>query len=99
MGCVFRSLMPSNNPENEIYYSIGGGFIVTAEQYGREQSQVKLPYPFKSASELWEHCKQQELSIKDIMLANEQCWRTPQEIREGLLEIAHVMQGCIEKRL
>lgn len=82
---------------SQIYYSIGGGFIVTEKEFGQEYSDVKIPYPFSSAKELWQHCKQNNLQIKDIMFANEQTWRSDTEIRERLLEIAHIMQSCIEK--
>ena len=33
------------------------------------------------------------------MLANEQAWRTEDEVRAGLLEIWAVMQECVQQRL
>lgn len=83
--------------KTEVYYSIGGGFIITETQFGKEQSAVTLPYPFKSAKELWQHCRQHNLQIKDIMLANELSWRAEADIRHGLLEIADIMRACVKK--
>lgn len=97
-GMRFTAYGAHNNIlKQEIYYSIGGGFIVTDAQFGKEVSVATLPYPFKSAKELWQHCRKNKLQIKDIMLANERTWRSEQEIREGLLEIANIMYACIEK--
>ncbi|VTO24429.1 L-serine dehydratase [Klebsiella variicola] len=33
------------------YYSIGGGFIVDEEHFGKENAnELQVPYPFKSAA-------------------------------------------------
>ncbi len=60
----------------EVYYSIGGGFVVTDEHFsGREratpQSSRVVPYPFRSAQELLQIAQRQALSIAEIMLHNE----------------------------
>lgn len=82
----------------QIYYSIGGGFIVTDEDFDEEQNTTsEVPYPFTSAHELLALCENNQLSISELMLANEQVWRSESEVRKGLLEIANVMEQCIEK--
>ena len=58
-----------------------------------------LPYPFTTGAELLRLCREHELSISDLMLANEQAWRDEAEIRAGLLEIWQVMQDCVRARL
>jgi L-serine dehydratase len=82
---------------SQVYYSIGGGFIVTEEHFGNEPSDTIIPYPFKTAKELWAHCHNNNLQIKDIIFANEQAWRSSAEIKDGLLEIANIMRTCIER--
>jgi L-serine dehydratase len=37
------------------------------------------------------------LRISELMLANELTWRSEEQIREGLLRIWAVMQGCVER--
>jgi L-serine dehydratase len=39
----------------------------------------------------------QGLSISDVMLANEQTWRSELEVREGLLDLWAVMQACVQR--
>ena len=60
----------------ETYFSIGGGFIVTAEHFApglpaTPQSSRRVPYPFQSAKELLSVAATQGLSIADLLLANE----------------------------
>lgn len=84
---------------SQVYYSIGGGFIVTDEQFGLTEKKTTaehMPYPFKTAKELLGHCKANHLTISEVMMANEKIWRTEKEIHEGILKIASVMEQCIE---
>ncbi len=57
----------------ETFYSIGGGFIVSeAERAAPQQaSPRRVPYPFRSAAELLELASEHNLSIAELMLANE----------------------------
>lgn len=88
------------------YYSVGGGFVVDdshANEDPDEQQLVedhrKLAYPFTLATELLEQANEHNLSISDIMMANETSWRSVPETREQLLEIWQVMQECVNKGL
>lgn len=81
------------------FFSVGGGFIVregeedaAAEQL--EESKEQLPYPFRTAAELLEHCRNTGLGISDIMLLNEKTTHSEEEIRDGLLHIWQVMEEC-----
>ncbi len=97
-GMRFSAFDQQNNLiASEIYYSIGGGFIVTEAQFGQEQTTVNVPYPFKTAKELFNQCHQHHLSIHELMLANEQALHPDLAIKQGILEIAEVMRYCVEK--
>ncbi len=86
------------------YYSVGGGFVVdeTVDEQvdGLESSIVAddtpVRYPFSSGEELLAICAEHGLSISDVMLANEQAWRTEAEVRDGMLERWRVMAECVE---
>lgn len=81
------------------YYSVGGGFVVDETATGSDrivEDNSRLPYPFHSGAELLALCKQNGLSIAEIMLANEQVWRSEDDIRSGILHIWHVMQDCVK---
>ena len=79
------------------YYSIGGGFVLEGKVDTLEvvEDQTELPFPYKKASELLEICWQQQCSISQIVLANEQVWHSTEEIYRRLLEIWKVMQECV----
>ncbi|MGH6943533.1 MAG: L-serine ammonia-lyase, partial [Geminicoccaceae bacterium] len=84
----------------EVYFSVGGGFVVSdAETEGGSApgANVKVPYPFHSAVELLATGEREGMTIAEIVLANEETWRDPGEIDEGLLCIWRVMEGCIER--
>jgi L-serine dehydratase len=57
----------------EVFYSIGGGFIVSeAERLTASPASTRIvPYPFRSAAELLALAKQHNLTIAELMLANE----------------------------
>lgn len=82
----------------QIYYSIGGGFIVTEQEYGHELAPTQtIPHPFASAESLLAQCLQHNLSIAELMLANESVYRTTDEVRSRILEIDRIMADCITK--
>ncbi len=102
----------------EVYYSIGGGFIVTGEhfslsEHGTPQTTREVPYPFRSAAELLALAAAHDLTIADVVFANELAMRTdpkiprppltevaatPQaEVRDGILALAQVMLDCIDR--
>ena len=82
------------------YYSVGGGFVVNEEAAGADRIQADdttLPRPFHSAAELLQLCARDGCAISDLMLVNEQAWRSETEIRRGLLHIWQVMQDCVQR--
>jgi L-serine dehydratase len=81
----------------QVYYSVGGGFITTEEEFDSLSSDTTPPpYPFSTATELLELCKTHHLTIAELMLVNEKTWRSTAEIYKGILAIAKVMDQCIE---
>ena len=81
------------------YYSIGGGFIVDESAAGADrikQDDTQLPYPFLTAVNLLIHCANNDMRISDVMMENEQVWRSEADIRSGLLNIWKVMQTCVK---
>jgi L-serine dehydratase len=88
----------------ETFYSIGGGFVVTAAE--RETPAVSpadeaaaCPYPFDTAAAMLRMAAESGLSIAAMKRANEEATRAPREVDEGLARIWSVMNGCIERGL
>ncbi|KTD60754.1 L-serine ammonia-lyase [Legionella shakespearei] len=81
---------------SEIYYSIGGGFITTEADFDKTTEEANPPpYPFSTAEQLLKLCQKNNISIAELMFANELTWRSADEIHEGILAIAKVMDDCI----
>ncbi|MDH4277951.1 MAG: L-serine ammonia-lyase [Acidimicrobiia bacterium] len=85
------------------YYSVGGGFVVDDGANGAADGldrivadDTTVRYPFSSGDELLAICAEHDLSFSDVMLANEQAWRTEAEVREGMLYRWQVMVACVE---
>ena len=85
----------------DLYYSIGGGFIVRDADFDEtleeaiEQTTKPTPHNFDSAAELLQQCAEHNISISQLMMANELVVRSEDEIRKGLLHIWQTMQDCI----
>ena len=80
------------------YYSVGGGFVVDEAATGADRVVVDdtpLRYPFTTGAELLEICRREGIPMSEVMLANEQAWRTEQEIRDGMLHLWSVMAECV----
>ena len=104
-GMRFVALDAAGNElTNRVYYSVGGGFIVSDEVAadGSRQKVIApdatvLPLPFTSGDALLVLAQQHGLSIAQIMRRNEQHWRSDAEIDAGLLRIWQVMQDCVKR--
>jgi L-serine dehydratase len=85
---------------NEIYFSIGGGFIRSdseASEAAPIAAHAVQPYPFKNAADLLRMASENHLAIWQVMLANECALRPEAEVRAGIAHIWEVMQGCIDR--
>ncbi|AMB83824.1 serine dehydratase [Pseudomonas agarici] len=86
----------------DTYYSVGGGFVVDAEQAASgvaDRDQTVLAYDFSSAVELLELCRKHNLRVAQLMMANERSWRSEDEIRANLMKLWRAMQDCVEQGL
>ncbi len=103
-GMTCRAFVGDELVSEQSYYSIGGGFVVKAEDFSATKSQAEVaqianpaPYPFKSAAELLRLCRENGMSISSLMMANEKVNRSEEEVVQGLREIWGVMQACVKR--
>jgi L-serine dehydratase len=85
---------------SKVYYSVGGGFFRTEENFGDPEDnpdEPKVPYPFGTAKELVAMCDNEALSISGLMLRNELVTHTSEELAERLAKIWGVMSESIER--
>ena len=88
----------------ETYYSIGGGFVLTAaEQAGIDDAALSerspVPFPFRSAAEMLEMAAASGLSVAEMKRRNERAFRTDAEIDAGIRRIWAVMRACMDRGL
>ncbi len=84
------------------YYSVGGGFVVTAEDMEDDEGAARsaadrVPYNFTSADELLAIGREEKLTIAQIMMENETSRADAPSVREGIQAIARTMDECIER--
>jgi L-serine dehydratase len=91
----FLATFSDNDSIAETYYSIGGGFVVREGETNGGKSAVRLPFPINTADDLLHWCIKTGMSIHEIVMENENSWRTEKETREGMLNIWRVMKECI----
>jgi L-serine dehydratase len=86
---------------SQIYYSVGGGFIVDQNHIAKKPQvapdDYTIPYPFQTCEELLNHCKKNELMIYELVMENEKTWRSEKEIKEGILNIWKIMQESVRR--
>jgi L-serine dehydratase len=117
-GVSFTAFDVANNiVATQTFYSIGGGFIVTAEHFApggpvTPQSSGSIPYSFRSAHQLLEVAATHNLTIAELVLANEVAMLGEEKIlrpriastgdvvkdvRNGVLALWSVMNDSIER--
>jgi len=86
-----------NNEEHlaETYYSVGGGFVHKEGEQLNDDSSVVLPFPINDADDLLHWCMKTGMNISEVVMENENVWRSEQETRSRLLEIWNVMKQSI----
>ncbi len=86
----------------ETYYSVGGGFVLTADELAAGQDTddgPPVPYPFKSAAEMLEMAETSGKSIAEMKKANEISRGGSENLRSGVSRVWQVMNDCIERGL
>lgn len=86
----------------ETYYSIGGGFVLTAGELAeaggsKSKARADVPYPFEKADEMLAMAKASGLSIAQMKRANELKFRSATDLDRGMDRIWQVMNDCITR--
>ncbi len=89
----------------ETYYSVGGGFVCTADELAREEgprssdAAADVPYPFATAAEMLEMARRSGLSIAAMKRANEETHMSRAELDSGIDRLWEAMNASIERGL
>lgn len=97
-GMTFTAKYGENQYYESTFYSIGGGFVVKEEsEDGPENLEIQksFPYPIDKATDLLAYCKEQNMSISQLVYENEKSIRSEEEIHNELMRIWHTMLECM----
>lgn len=85
----------------ETYYSIGGGFVVTAAELAApaQASGPSVPYPFERAAQMLDMARASGKTIAEMKRANELTRCSPVQLDQGMDRIWAVMRACIDRGL
>jgi L-serine dehydratase len=83
----------------QVYYSVGGGFIILEGESLASAAPLPVPYPFSNGEELLRVSEEHGLSIAQLMSANETALRSEAEVRERIRRIWAVMNESIDRGL
>ena len=101
-GLIFRLLDAAGNILLEqTYFSIGGGFVQTAEERQAPPVTVltNVPYPFKSALQMLEMGKVSGLTVAQMKRANETVAQSEEKLNQGLDHVWTTMNACMNRGL
>ena len=86
---------------SEVYYSIGGGFVLTAAQLSQTPEATgaaqSAPFAFSTAAQMLAMAGKSGLSIAQMKRANELHYRSEAELDLGMARLWQVMSDCIDR--
>ncbi len=86
----------------ETYYSIGGGFVLTEAELGRDHSPrlpTNVPYPFRTGAEMVAMATRSGKSIAQMKWDNEMSAQSHPALAGGISRVWEAMNACIERGL
>ena len=91
---------------DQVYYSTGGGFIVTEEELADaanakagDDADAEFPFPFATAAAMLEMARASGMSIAEMKRANERVLLSDGELDSGLWTIWVAMSECMNRGL
>lgn len=84
----------------KVFYSVGGGFILSHEESKTgtlSETSVAVSFPYTTAEELLAHGERAQLSIAELVLANEYAFRNEAQIKEEIHKRWNIMKECVER--
>ncbi|WP_100077089.1 L-serine ammonia-lyase [Chryseobacterium camelliae] len=97
-GMIFRAVFEDGTELIQDFYSVGGGFIMSQEKKSIEKHCVRTLYPCHKSADIQKYCQKLGLDkISDLILMNEESWRSQEETRQEALYIWQQIKECIYK--
>jgi L-serine dehydratase len=91
----FTALAEGNVLLERVYYSVGGGFVVTDGDTDRDSTvATESPYAFSTAAQLLALTHTHQCAISEIQAAHERIVRPHVDVTKDLLRIRDAMHQC-----
>ncbi len=91
-GMMFKWFSSEGNVITEVYYSIGGGFIIReGEDLMHKQNDFSHPFQVTSSDELLKICQEENISISELVLQNEIVSSTREKVEDRVITIWDTM--------
>lgn len=97
---TLSALLDDGKTLSRTYYSVGGGFVLSDDEIDDPvptHDSDGVPYPFYTAKDLLALCQTHEMSISQIMLANECHHQSKAQLQHQTDTIWQVMQACVHQ--
>lgn len=99
-GMIFKVVFNDGEELDQDYYSVGGGFVATREDNSLEDRCIRTLYPCHHGKDILNYCEKLNLDkISDLVLMNEESWRTQQETKDKALEIWESIKDCVYRSI
>jgi L-serine dehydratase len=98
-GMEFLITYGNNEVFSKKYFSIGGGFIKTEEDFNNnaQETSISIPHPFNSAKELVLECGRRKMG--DVLLENEKALHSIDEIYTHSKKVRNTMRQALARGL
>jgi L-serine dehydratase len=94
-GMRFTAWLVDETAYTEEYFSVGGGFVVQEHDITGTIERKVTPFPCHKASTILKYCTEMNCSVSDLVLKNEQTWRSVTDIHAQCQTIWKEIKHCI----
>ncbi len=91
----FTAFSKTDVLKEELFASVGGGFIESSSEELNLDNKLQLPFPINKGVELLKYTEQESCSISEKIYKNETSIRTEQEIESQIDKILDTFLDCI----
>ena len=84
---------------DELFYSLGGGFIARNDEPEPSSQEGAPPHPYKTSATLLQRAADNNLSIAELVYINETSWRPAAEVDQRIAMICQAMRDCVARGL
>ena len=83
----------------ETYFSVGGGTIARSDEMDRriERKPYDVPYQFDTCKQLMDICRNEKMTISEIVLKNEKSLYRNAAVQKEILALSEIMQNTIDR--